>query len=763
MVRHALVHLLCTCLPGCLPGCPCTCCAPAVHSHRRCRRCALWLACWLAHGHLFCHLFCRLLGHLLCGPRRQLTLALLCAALHCAVPLCAALHCSAPANTRTLADASRLGRCFLLWTTHTHTHAHTHSHTMLLFSCATKRRLSHHRLPVVLPCRGSRFPSNYVSKPTLLQPSINVNVQQYDLSAPVQQEYSPAPSSSTNASSQQRLRISTHSHRSADSSNISSPGGFVPHPRNARSPTPTGQRTDLPPNWGSKTAPDGRIYYYNLVTDETRWTLPVFDPRASDQQQDQQQRQGQEDASASIATALAQLNLDAPPEWTWPGLSARIFSCVEALAQATSSSRKERYVPLASAIIDSIRTMLYATDTAKKDSPAIVANKVLRSYHRQILSALSKLVLAAKTASAVWPPPDAMHVLNQIAGDVLLGVRNFSTTAQELGLPVHAIAISGSGQQPQPQDATASAPVSAPAKVASIAGDAAHDHDGQHTNTELLAFLEGSTNRTIELMKTIADPARLLAFQDNGKPASAATGPVDVAKQQMTLISAVRSIVQEVGNFLESVDDLPLDSLSDDITVDFKVNRLALYNSISSLVMSTQLATNAVTASNAHREIVTAARLVENAIKDLLIATKFLIEEKETMEQVTLQTYIEQYGNNGQGGNRPPSGDMQGRQRNAMSMGAYQSSVPGPNSAAAVSIPGGRAGNNSSPTPEMAYSPGQTGDWDDEAFNISKRSSKLRQILGQEVAPIIRAKPDTPWYMQYDYGPNDIILNMEVA
>jgi hypothetical protein len=29
----------------------------------------------------------------------------------------------------------------------------------------------------------------------------------------------------------------------------------------------------LPPNWGKKTTPEGRIYYYNMLTDETTWSL----------------------------------------------------------------------------------------------------------------------------------------------------------------------------------------------------------------------------------------------------------------------------------------------------------------------------------------------------------------------------------------------------------------------------------------------------------------------------------------------------------
>jgi hypothetical protein len=41
--------------------------------------------------------------------------------------------------------------------------------------------------------------------------------------------------------------------------------------------------SDLPPNWYSTQAPDGRTYYYHGVTNETRWTKPTMEDAGGNQ------------------------------------------------------------------------------------------------------------------------------------------------------------------------------------------------------------------------------------------------------------------------------------------------------------------------------------------------------------------------------------------------------------------------------------------------------------------------------------------------
>eukprot|EP00842_Homolaphlyctis_polyrhiza_P006669 jgi/Hompol1/7002/HPOL_005160-RA len=611
-------------------------------------------------------------------------------------------------------------------------------------------------------CKGQRgwFPSNFVSAPS-------------SMPEPTVEPSTPAtPSTPGYAQIYQDFRNSTASQarRSTDAS--TSPGGV--HSRSSRSVQASVQgysrgkklmivppmrilaesAIQLPPNWGMKVTPDGRVYYYNMVTNETRWNI-------GDEPQNTAS-QSAEDAAAVAATETAEGILDAvkEPEWTWPGLSNQIIVYIHELTDAIKAGRKELLVPTASAIFEAIRVMLYASGTSKPNSPAIAANKSLKQYYKQLLTSIPKLVVAAKTASGVWPPPDAIALLTQYNNDVLVAVRHFSSTAQELSVPIHPIETS---TPITPSIHTTESGASTVAKseetaVSESEGSlttriAQHQEDDSYiapTNAELLLMLESSLRTTIGLVAELSNPDRMQAL--HAKAAESGTSIRDV------MSASVRPIVQEVGHFIELVDELPIKTLSDDLMVDYKVNYQDLVNSITGLV-SSAVGTMSGTSLNAFQEIANTAMLVEKAVKDLLISTKFLIEEKESSEQLALQTYIE-YGN--QPGSRPVSGEF--RHRRAMSMtlavqGEDRSSMPpqfffffffffpteqfnGPVSAGATPV-------------------GLTGDWDGETFSMSRRSSKLRQILSEDVAPIVRPKRDVPWYLQCDYGPNDMILNQE--
>ncbi|KAI8842144.1 hypothetical protein BC829DRAFT_302248 [Chytridium lagenaria] len=60
--------------------------------------------------------------------------------------------------------------------------------------------------------------------------------------------------------------------------------------------------------------------------------------------------------------------------------------------------------------------------------------------------------------------------------------------------------------------------------------------------------------------------------------------------------------------FLSSVDDLPLLTMRDDVTIDFKFKRGVLYNCVSALVMATSNATSMLTPANVVEEIWTVAQ-----------------------------------------------------------------------------------------------------------------------------------------------------------
>jgi hypothetical protein len=263
------------------------------------------------------------------------------------------------------------------------------------------------------------------------------------------------------------------------------------------------------------------------------------------------------------------------------------------------------FISQSSIVVESIRVMLYASGTARKEAPAVATHMNLKANHRQIMSSLSKLVLSSKLASGINPPSDAISKMQNCCHEVLLSVRHFVAAAIEAEIAI----------------------ISSDGVMAGIAADSTSHFNYEHANesahqlasfvtmgADLVTYLERYTRTVVKMISSLMKSIR-----------------EDQCNSQK-LIQDVRSMVTEVGNFLAAVDEMPIDTLTDELSVDFKVNRLALYNSISGLVMATQTATSPLAPSDALERVVLCTGLVEKAVKDLLISTKFLIEEKESID-----------------------------------------------------------------------------------------------------------------------------------
>ncbi|KAJ3209702.1 hypothetical protein HDU67_005996, partial [Dinochytrium kinnereticum] len=418
----------------------------------------------------------------------------------------------------------------------------------------------------------------------------------------------------------------------------------------------------LPPNWGRKQTPEGRVYYYNMLTDETTWNVSDINMETGELliKPKRDSTSNRSDTSAESGRRPSMMEDEgADGRWTWSRLTNDIVAAVSQLNTSSRHNYKEKFIPQSSAIVESIRVMLFASGTARRDAPLVEAHRNLRVHHRNIMATLSKLVLSAKLASSVWPPPDAISKMQSAAADVLQAVKSFVAAAQEAGVEIRgqddganeapmaviagdnasAASYAGSGTNgslsrtvgPQGHPGSTAGQPKASGEPSAANGEE-EDEDAQPTNSEIISQLERYTSNVVSMIRELMR----------------AIGATDFTSS--VLITDVRSMVTEVGNFLAVVDDLPLDSLSEDLTVDFKVNRLALYNSISGLVMATSTATGHFAPSNALEEVIKATGVVEKAVKDLLISTKFLFEEKEALEQQTLQQYIDQYGGGVSGG-----------------------------------------------------------------------------------------------------------------
>ncbi|KAL7751136.1 hypothetical protein RI367_003340 [Sorochytrium milnesiophthora] len=236
----------------------------------------------------------------------------------------------------------------------------------------------------------------------------------------------------------------------------------------------------LPPNWGRKATPQGRTYFYNMMTDETTYNLSDIDPVTGrlrsqsspvfDQQQQQQQPlpensprrpssssnslppAGQtspangDDAAAraeqDVAAAAPQSQEDQLQQQqqqqarAWSALTAEIFQTINVLHRSAKAGAKENYMPNSQAIVAAIRRMFAASGASSKDSPVVRSNPAVGQQHRVLLKALTQFVLQVRAASGSWPPPDAVPVMMATVSELLTAVRAFIDAARSINLSI---------------------------------------------------------------------------------------------------------------------------------------------------------------------------------------------------------------------------------------------------------------------------------------------------------------------------------------
>lgn len=134
--------------------------------------------------------------------------------------------------------------------------------------------------------------------------------------------------------------------------------------------------------------------------------------------------------------------LRASVDVSWELLINNILKSISDLNYSAKNDIKQLYIQQASQIVRAIRDMLACSGTISTESKLVRENKTLATYHYNIMASLSKIILAAKVASGLWPPPDAIHSMRYQAGQVLLAVRHFVAVAQDLGISLNPLSVS---------------------------------------------------------------------------------------------------------------------------------------------------------------------------------------------------------------------------------------------------------------------------------------------------------------------------------
>ncbi|KAJ3271028.1 hypothetical protein HDV01_007109 [Terramyces sp. JEL0728] len=408
--------------------------------------------------------------------------------------------------------------------------------------------------------------------------------------------------------------------------------------------------------------------------------------------------------------------------FTWGGLSVFIISKIKFLIKDVHEDKKEAYIQDTSTVVEAIRIMLHSSNMADPNSWIYSDYPHLKQLQAIIINWNGRLILAAKLAATVWPPPEAQDQLLHACQELIGAVRQFATECGSLNIKI----------------------VHPPAEEL-----VQYQKEFGNQNTNMVAKLE-------ELVISLVDMVGYLEIQyvkDINQLATRLSG--------VNLDNSIQDIIKAVANFMSIVDEIPLDSLFEDLTVDFKVNRLTLLNCVTDLSTRAKL-------TNVNQTLIS-VELVHKAVKDLLISTKFLIEEKENMENSTLQNYIDQHS-------APAPKTASRGLRHAASLtfneanhyrNSLQPTSPVPYSAAdsTSSIP---YSGGSEKRPSIAFdSPVGSPGADFQNIALSIRNSRLSSdqgrysIEGRRVSNISAASKvsSNAWYLSQDYQTQDIVIN----
>ncbi|KAJ3105728.1 hypothetical protein HDU96_008455 [Phlyctochytrium bullatum] len=446
----------------------------------------------------------------------------------------------------------------------------------------------------------------------------------------------------------------------------------------------------LPKFWGKKTTPQGQVYYYNTQTNQTTYSLEeVLKSEKTTRRStlifmDARQQAASATSPATPATIAEEpqhSNTGLPPRrtssWrlgpslipnsakvTWDILINNVLHSISDLNRAADEGKRGLFLEQTNIILRAIRDMMVASGTIASSGVVSGAPAQLKAQHHPIMLALSKLVITAKVASGLWPPPDAIASMKYEASQVLLGVRHFVSAGQELNIEL---------REPK--------------------GDTAFDFEALGSDLSSGEFVSRLDEGADRVIKGIA---RLVAVITMDRRASG------------VLIEHARTTVTEIGQLMSLVEDLKVTDLSQmndnlsQLIVDFTKAKEAAYDIVNDMITFTRTAMDAFAPPKALTKLLDCTSAVLRIIDDLVMATKLLIDSRDFIEQQSLLTEAEDLQENPK-----RESDLLMLQRRAMSLNLLNSANPGP---------GDRR-------PSLAGGPESAGVMSDGSNDMEKRSS----------------------------------------
>ncbi|KAF9116951.1 hypothetical protein BGX27_008099 [Mortierella sp. AM989] len=515
-------------------------------------------------------------------------------------------------------------------------------------------------------------------------------------------------------------------------------------------------------------------------------------------------------ASSPSLPPLPNVSNPFDPEITWESLADHTTEALQNLLHSAEKGYKVYYQIQATQVVEAIRVMLYASGTVDKDSAPNRMHRGLKLHHRQIMAALSKLVLSAKMASSFWPAEGAVSKMLADANDVAQAVHHFISTAQSVGVTVHDVDAKlildpESPIESKPAQRLSRTFSSASSRISSeVSGQSPYRTSAIFVNLlnqldyyaksscKALGVLSLQLKKAIETSLNPVQPT-ISSRLSLGSSILNSTQSSQLVNQCHQTISQLGSLLNLVGEFYtQTLSEYPI--IQDHIYIDVRSSKQILYNNVAALVMAIQLATDPMVQTSVLEMALEATTTAEKSTLSLVTFTRALAEERDQVEKqaqsngkgdsnstlVAQPIFMAQHRQTGidmyfqeQGSDLDGEATKNPRNRSNSQLSSFSSASSASN-ASAPTTPGteytGRSQANGYPFPlnlpsDRPISPPPvlttpTGS-NSQSQKPDSRENKLKKMLGAD-APAPKPKPiEQPWYLGHDYLPADISFNME--
>ncbi|KAJ2081597.1 hypothetical protein H4R24_002218 [Coemansia sp. RSA 988] len=251
-----------------------------------------------------------------------------------------------------------------------------------------------------------------------------------------------------------RLRMGRRGSTPLNVANGSEQDGMVAEPPHANSAsvipaTGNGEGAHVA-QWESRTTLEGRTYYCNIFTDKTVWSLG--DVAAQGPAGTGLELIGDEATLVYVALVLGQQRdaggaaradsstVEDGATGTWDQLAASVSLAALALAGAVSAQAKHEYSALVLQAVAGVKRLLLASaGGAAHGGPLFRTHRLLRERHKDVVQHVGALVLSARVAATVWPPPDAADAVHADIAGLVRAVRRFGTDAEAAGIAINVV------------------------------------------------------------------------------------------------------------------------------------------------------------------------------------------------------------------------------------------------------------------------------------------------------------------------------------